>query len=90
MNFLACDTRFYIESKKITESTIGLLVDLRDRHTLTSNRESDYGRHDVMPEPQDKDRDPAIFLEFKVNESDIETDLKGTVAASQKQIRDKG
>ncbi len=48
---------------------IGLMVDLRDRYTLTSNRESGYGRYDVMLEPKNS-VDDAIILEFKVHEEE--------------------
>ncbi|MBP1591767.1 MAG: AAA family ATPase, partial [Oscillospiraceae bacterium] len=33
---------------------LGLLVDLRDRYAVTSNRESGFGRYDVLLEPLDK------------------------------------
>ncbi len=45
------------------------MVDLRDRYTLTSNRESGYGRYDVMLEPKNS-VDDAIILEFKVHEEE--------------------
>lgn len=32
---------------------LGLLVDLNDRYVLTSNRESGFGRYDVMLEPKE-------------------------------------
>ena len=45
------------------------MVDLRDRYTLTFNRESGYGRYDVMLEPKNS-VDDAIILEFKVHEEE--------------------
>ncbi len=67
---------------------LGLLVELRERYTLTSNRESGYGRYDVMLEPMWKE-DPAIILEFKVHESDEEDTLEDTVKAALRQIEEK-
>ena len=47
---------------------LGLMVDLADRYRITSNRESGFGRYDVMLEPL-RDGDPAFVLEFKVHGS---------------------
>jgi len=42
-------------------------VDLADRYTITSNRESGFGRYDVVLEPvKDNGRDDAVIMEFKV------------------------
>ncbi|SFG45047.1 AAA family ATPase [Oribacterium sp. WCC10] len=43
---------------------IGLLVELRDRYEIKSNRESGLGRYDVMLRPRDK-KDNAVIIEFK-------------------------
>ena len=64
---------------------LGLLVDLADRYTLTSNRESGFGRYDVMLEPL-SDTDDAIILEFKVHDPDEEAALADTVQAALDQI----
>lgn len=45
---------------------LGLLVTLRKRYVLTSNRESGFGRYDIMLEPLDREHDKAFVLEFKV------------------------
>lgn len=68
---------------------LGLLVDLGCRYTLTSNRESGFGRYDVMLEPKDAMRDDAILLEFKVQDETEEASLKDTVQAALKQIEEK-
>ena len=68
---------------------LGLLVDLRDRYVLTSNRESGLGRYDVMLEPRDSVRDDAFIFEFKVHDSDDGSDLKATVVAALAQIEAK-
>ena len=68
---------------------LGLMVDLRDRFIITSNRESGFGRYDVILEPRDKIKDNAIIIEFKVYDSDDERNLQDTVAMALKQINDK-
>lgn len=67
---------------------LGLIVDLRERYVITSNRESGYGRYDVMLEPLDCN-DDAIILEFKVSSAEKEGSLSDTVDSALKQIIDK-
>ena len=67
---------------------LGLLVELRDRYVVHSNRESGYGRYDVMLIPRKK-QDPAMILEFKVHDQEAEESLSDTVAEALKQIREK-
>ena len=67
---------------------LGLMVDLTDRYVITSNRESGFGRYDVMIEPKSKD-DDAIILEFKVYNSKKEVSLEDTVQAALNQIEEK-
>ena len=68
---------------------LGLMIDLRDRYIMTSNRESGFGRYDVMLEPKDAQKDDAFILEFKIHDSDEEQTLEDTVAAAHAQIEDK-
>ena len=67
---------------------LGLMVELDDRYVITSNRESGFGRYDVMLKPRKKE-DDAIILEFKVYDPDDEENLGDTVRAALKQIEDK-
>ncbi|MCR2045915.1 ATP-binding protein [Acetatifactor muris] len=67
---------------------LGLLVTLRKKYVLTSNRESGFGRYDVMLEPRDI-KDDAIILEFKVQVPGEEKELSDTVDAALKQIEEK-
>lgn len=67
---------------------LGLMVDLADRYSITSNRESGFGRYDVMLEPRDK-ADDAFILEFKVHDPEEENSLEDTVAAALKHIEEK-
>ncbi len=67
---------------------LGLIVDLRGRYIVKSNRESGFGRYDVCLEPLDKS-DPAYIFEFKVYDPDEEKTLQDTVEQALAQIRDK-
>lgn len=67
---------------------LGLIVDLADRYRITSNRESGFGRYDVMLEPL-RDGNPAFVLEFKVHDPEEEETLADTVAAALRQIEEK-
>ena len=67
---------------------LGLLVELNGRYVLTSNRESGFGRYDVMLEPL-KAEDNAYILEFKVHDDTEEVTLQDTVDAALAQIEDK-
>ncbi len=69
---------------------LGLMVDLSDRYTVTSNRKSGFGRYDVMLEPlKDNDKDDAIIIEFKVYRPQKEKRLEDTVKAALLQIEEK-
>lgn len=65
---------------------LGLIVELQNRYVITSNRESGFGRYDVMLEPKNPQSDNAIILEFKVHDEEGEETLKDTVAAALEQI----
>lgn len=65
-----------------------LIVDLQGRYTITSNRESGFGRYDVMLEPK-KQEDSAIILEFKIFNGRREKTLEDTVQAALAQIEEK-
>ena len=67
---------------------LGLMVDLADRYSITSNRESGFGRYDVMLEPYEE-TDDAVILEFKVHDPCDEEGLEDTVAAALRQIEEK-
>ena len=69
---------------------LGLMVDLSDRYTITSNRESGFGRYDVMLEPlKSNEKDNAVIMEFKVHDLEDEKTLKDTVKAALLQIEKK-
>ena len=64
---------------------LGLAVELAGRYVITSNRESGFGRYDVMMEPKDE-TDNAVIMEFKVRDSGEEATLKDTADAALDQI----
>lgn len=68
---------------------LGMIVNLSDRYKVTSNRESGYGRYDVMIEPHDK-KAKAFIFEFKVlDKDDEERTLEDTVVNAHAQIEEK-
>lgn len=66
---------------------LGLMVELADRYVITSNRESGFGRYDVMLEPRTAAND-AVIIEFKVQDGD-ERELADTVQEALRQIRER-
>ena len=66
---------------------LGLMVELADKYAITSNRESGFGRYDIMLEPRARE-DDAIIIEFKVQEDD-EKELADTVRKALRQIEEK-
>ena len=81
-------------SEKVPESfyhgfVLGLLVEQKGRYEIRSNRESGYGRYDVMMIPREDDL-PAVILEFKLFSSKRgEKSLEDTAANALKQIEEK-
>ena len=67
---------------------LGLMTELNDRYIITSNRESGFGRYDVVLEPRKQEND-AIILEFKVQDTEDEKSLADTVKEALKQIEEK-
>lgn len=67
---------------------LGLMVELEDKYRITSNRESGFGRYDVMLEPMNQDN-PAIIIEFKVRDSKKEKSLEDTAKRALEQIEEK-
>ncbi len=70
---------------------LGLLVELEDSYVLKSNRESGFGRYDVILKPKDlkNAEQDAIILEFKVYDPEDEKDLAETVESALRQIKEK-
>ena len=98
MNLVAVNTFSYFDTGKHASREeperfyhgfmLGLMVDLQNRYAITSNRESGFGRYDVMLEPKNSE-DDAIILEFKVLNSRKEDSLEDTVQSALHQIEEK-
>ena len=67
---------------------LGLMVELEGRYSITSNRESGFGRYDVLLEPLRKE-DDGIIIEFKVRNPEVEKCLEDTVRTALEQIEEK-
>lgn len=67
---------------------LGLMVDLRESYEIRSNRESGFGRYDILMIPREKEnfQTPAIVLEFKVHNPKKENSLEDTVRSALQQI----
>ena len=99
MNDIAMESfSFFDSGKNLSESKVaerfyhgfvlGLLVDLRKIYRITSNRESGFGRYDVMLEPLNQN-DDAIIIEFKVFNPKKEKSLEDTIVSALEQIAEK-
>ena len=67
---------------------LGLMVELRGRYSISSNKESGYGRYDIMMEPREKGAD-AFIIEFKVVHTKKGETLETAVQTALKQIEEK-
>ena len=82
----------YIEPERFYHGfVLGLMVGQREDYVIKSNRESGFGRYDIMMVPKDikNKKLPAIVIEFKVYDSEDEKQLKDTVKAAHRQIEEK-
>lgn len=97
MNKIALETISYFDSGSHPSQAeperfyhgfvLGLMVDLRDCYVITSNRESGFGRYDIVLMPK-SDEDDAIIIEFKVYDEEDENGLQETVESALKQIKE--
>lgn len=67
---------------------LGMLVGLKDKYFVKSNRESGYGRYDIMLEPKDKNGN-SFIMEFKISENMEEKNLEKLIEEAKKQIEEK-
>ncbi len=68
---------------------LGMLISLNNTHQIKSNRESGYGRYDIMIIPRDKTDQPGIIIEFKKFDKTREKTIEDTLARALKQIEEK-
>ncbi len=99
MNEVAFETFSFFDSGNVPSKSeperfyhgfvLGLMVDMSECYYITSNRESGFGRYDVILEPRQK-KDKAFILEFKVQDPDAdEKTLEDTAQAALAQIKSK-
>lgn len=67
---------------------LGIMLDLRNRYVITSNRESGFGRYDLLLEPRSP-KDDGIIFEFKVLNAKREKSLEDTAHAAIRQMLNK-
>ena len=67
---------------------LGMLVGLKDSYYVKSNRESGFGRYDIMLEPKDKNGN-SFIIEFKVLEDEEEKTIEDTIENAKKQIEER-
>ncbi len=99
MNQVASETFSFFDTGKRTSGkteperfyhgfVLGMMVDLRGRYSISSNRESGFGRYDVVLEPVSR-ADDAIIIEFKVHNPRKEKTIEETVENALQQIEEK-
>lgn len=96
MNRVALQTFSYFDTGNAVEEperfyhgfVLGLIVELQGRYNITSNRESGFGRYDVMLEPKNP-KECAFILKFKVFNGRKEKSLEDTVRNALLQIEEK-
>ena len=100
MNEISCEIFSYFDTGKRVSGkaqperfyhgfVLGLLVDLKGRYQVTSNRESGFGRYDIMLEPLNPVQDDTIIIEFKVFNPRKEQSIEETLASALAQIEKK-
>ncbi len=67
---------------------LGLMAEQTENYMIKSNRESGFGRYDIMMLPK-KEALPGIIMEFKVRSSRKEKSLEETVGAALQQIKER-
>ena len=67
---------------------LGMLVGLKGTYYVNSNRESGFGRYDIMLEPKDQNGN-SFIIEFKVLDDMLETTIEQTIENAKKQIIEK-
>ena len=77
------------EAEKVYHAfVLGLLLNLRDAYQIKSNRESGYGRYDIMIIPDDKKK-LGIIIEFKKITQFSNENKEEALASALKQIEEK-
>ena len=96
--FKRCVEEFLLESASYFDASaegfyhglvLGMISFMRDVYVITSNRESGYGRFDIMLKPRAEHRDfPAVVIEVKAAKTEAD-DLDALAAEARRQIDEK-
>ena len=96
--FRGCIDRFLVESASYFDTSsesfyhglvLGMLAVMRSVYVVTSNRESGYGRFDIILKPRAEHRNfPAVVIEVKAAKDDT-VDLDALAAEARRQIDEK-
>ncbi len=96
--FRRCVEEFLLESASYFDASaegfyhglvLGMISFMRDVYVITSNRESGYGRFDIMLKPRAEHRDfPAVVIEVKAAKTEAD-DLDALAAEARRQIDEK-
>ena len=68
---------------------LGLMAEQMEDFEIRSNRESGFGRYDIMMIPHDPVKNPAIIIEFKVCSRTCKETMEDAVQSALQQITDK-
>jgi flavin-binding protein dodecin len=66
---------------------LGMMVQMQSEYRITSNRESGYGRYDIILHPLKKEL-PAYVFEFKKFDSEDESTIQDTLDAAMEQMKE--
>jgi hypothetical protein len=96
--FRDCIDSFLLESASFFDTSneafyhglvLGMLAVMRNTYVVTSNRESGFGRFDIMLKPRPERRQfPGVVIEVKAAKSDSD-DLEAIAAEARRQIDEK-
>ena len=96
--FKRCVEEFLLESASYFDASaegfyhglvLGMISFMRDVYVITSNRESGYGRFDIMLKPRTEHRDfPAVVIEVKAAKTEAD-DLDALAREARRQIDEK-
>ena len=96
--FKRCVEEFLLESASYFDASaegfyhglvLGMISFMHDVYVITSNRESGYGRFDIMLKPRVEHRDfPAVLIEVKAAKTEAD-DLDALAAEARRQIDEK-
>jgi hypothetical protein len=67
---------------------LGLLMQLRDRYQIDSNKQSGYGRYDILMIPKST-HDIGYVIEFKTFDQDFDAGIDAAAASALQQIEDR-